>query len=394
MVWTITGWVVFTLVTISTIPAVWALKHRRLAESSGSEAGQAGRVAADQQSAEVIEVSVIVPARNEELQIAEALKSLLRSENVRLEIIAINDRSTDQTGTLMDAAAVGDPRIQVVHVKELPEGWLGKNHAMHLGSQRAKGKYILFTDGDILFEPGAIRAALDHVTSNKLHHLCLLPKMIQGSLLENVMTTFFGLAFATGMQLHLIRTRWPMSYAGVGAFNLVEAEFYRSFGGHEPIRLDVLDDVKLGKLVKRNHGATDFLLAEKWLSVRWQPSLWGVITGLEKNGFASLNYSTNQIAVVTLIFLLTFVAPVVAPLCLPWNQAAGFAATLAMWHLVYGWLVWNVPNGRRLIPFFLAGPFLMAFAYWRSAVITWRQGGVRWRNSFYPIQQLRAGLYR
>lgn len=218
--------------------------------------------------------------------------------------------------------------------------------------------------------------------------------MIQGSLLENVMTTFFGLAFATGMQLHLIRTRWPMSYAGVGAFNLVEANFYRSFGGHEPIRLDVLDDVKLGKLVKRNNGATDFLLAEQWLSVRWQPSLWGVITGLEKNGFASLNYSMSQILVVTLIFILTFVAPIVAPLCLPWNQAAGFAATLVMWHLVYGWLVWSIPNGRRLIPFFLAGPFLMAFAYWRSAVITWRQGGVRWRNSFYPLQQLRAGLYR
>ncbi|MFO0974791.1 MAG: glycosyltransferase family 2 protein [Planctomycetaceae bacterium] len=392
MAWTIVGWFVFACVTISTIPAVWALKHRRLAAPpSGS---QTDSNAAAPLNTVDIEVSVIVPARNEESQIAEALRSLLRSENVRLEIIAINDRSTDRTGTLMDAAAASDERIQVVHIQELPEGWLGKNHAMHLGSQRARGKYILFTDGDILFEPGAIRAALDHVVSNRLHHLCLLPKMIQGSLLENVMTTFFGLAFATGMQLHLIRTRWPLSYAGVGAFNLVEADFYRSFGGHEPIRLDVLDDVKLGKLVKRNNGATDFLLAEKWLSVRWQPSLWGVITGLEKNGFASLNYSTSQILIVTLIFLLTFVAPVATPLCLPWNQAAGFAATLVMWHLVYGWLVWSVPKGRRLIPFFLAGPFLMAFAYWRSAVITWRQGGVRWRQSFYPLQQLRTGLYR
>lgn len=391
MFWTVTGWVVFFLVTVSTIPAVWALKHRRLSAPRSTPAADGGSTVADDHE---YEVSVIVPARNEEAQVAEALASLLRSEAVRMEIIAINDRSTDRTGELMDAAAARDSRIRVVHVKELPEGWLGKNHAMHMGSKMARGRYLLFTDGDILFEPGAIRASLDHVVTNKLHHLCLLPKMIQGSLLENVMTTFFGLAFATGMQLHLIRTRWPMSYAGVGAFNLVEADFYRSFGGHEPIRLDVLDDVKLGKLVKRNNGATDFLLAEKWLSVRWQPSLWGVITGLEKNGFASLNYSTKQILFVTLIFLLTFVAPIAAPLCLPWNQAAGFAATLGMWHLVYGWLVWNVPNGRRLIPFFLAGPFLMAFAYWRSAIITWRQGGVRWRNSFYPIRQLRAGLYR
>lgn len=141
MAWTIIGWVVFACVTISTIPAVWALKHRRLAASAATvdQATPPG-AHAEQTIFDSIEVSIIVPARNEESQIAEALRSLLRSESVRLEIIAINDRSTDRTGTLMDAAAAGDKRIQVVHIEELPEGWLGKNHAMHLGSQRAQGE--------------------------------------------------------------------------------------------------------------------------------------------------------------------------------------------------------------------------------------------------------------
>jgi hypothetical protein len=217
--------------------------------------------------------------------------------------------------------------------------------------------------------------------------------MIPGSVLENVLVSFFGLAFATGMQIHLIKTRWPMSYAGVGAFNLVDANFYRSLGGHQPIALDVLDDVKLGKMMKKNGGRSDFQMADDWLSVRWQPSLWGVVTGLEKNGFASLNYSLPQILFVTLLFVLVMVFPCVSPLFLSAVDASGFVATAAVWHLVFLVLIYDVPGGLKLVPLFMTGPCLMAFAYWRSAVITWRQGGVQWRGSFYPLKMLRDAIY-
>lgn len=376
------GWVIFAGVAVSTIPAVIALKLKRLRiEQTGETTGS------------LLGVSVIVPARNEEVQIGPALRSLLQSEGIRLQLIAINDRSTDATGRIMDEIAASDDRLKVIHLSELPEGWLGKNHAMHAGSQHAIEDLILFTDGDILYEPRAIAAAVRYFQSHRLQHLCLLPKMIPGSLLENVLVTFFGLAFATGMQLHLIRTRWPMSYAGVGAFNLVDARFYRSLGGHQPIALDVLDDVKLGKMMKRNGGRTDFLLAENWLSVRWQSSLWGVITGLEKNGFASLNYSVRQIIMVTIVFLAVMVFPVMSPCVLPWPQCSGFLATALLWHAVYGALVFPLAGAWKLIPLFMTGPLLMAFAYWRSAIITLRQGGVRWRDSFYPLSQLRKSMY-
>ena len=234
------GWIVFAGVALTTIPAVAALKLKRLQRPRSSQHEKDDNPLLVQ----LPKISVIVPARNEAAAIRNALTTLLKSEAVELELIAVDDRSTDATGSIMDDVAADDQRLKVIHVHELPDGWLGKNHAMHVGSQAATGKLLLFTDGDILFEPGTLEVAVLHFQNRQLQHLCLLPKMVPGSVLENVVVTFFGLAFATGMQLYLIRTRWPMSYAGVGAFNLVDAEFYRSLGGHQPIALDVLDEIE------------------------------------------------------------------------------------------------------------------------------------------------------
>lgn len=377
------GWIIFVGVSLATIPAVIALTRKRLVD-----------VAEAPNAPPLPGVSVIIPARNEEAQIRNALTTLLKSEGLTLELIAVDDRSTDATGRIMDEVAATDSRLKVVHITDLPDGWLGKNHAMHVGSQMATQPLILFTDGDILFEPRALQIAVRHFQQNGLQHMCLLPKMLPGSLAENIMVTFFGLAFATGMQLHLIRTRFPLSYAGVGAFNLVDAAFYRKLGGHQPIALDVLDDVKLGKLIKRNGGQSDFQMADELLSVRWQPSLWGVITGLEKNGFASLNYSIPQLLFTTFIFLTVMVAPCVLPFLYPLEQSGGFLATAIVWHSCYAYLVCKLPKAWLQVPLFMLGPSIMAFAYWRSAIITLRQGGVRWRNSFYPLKLLRAAIYR
>ena len=389
------GWIVFTVIAVWTIPAIIALAVKKLRPSeSGLQPTEMTTVRPDTVREKRPSVSVIVPARNEERQIRNALTTLLKSSGVTLEIIAIDDRSSDATGQIMDEVAAMDPRLRVVHIRELPDGWLGKNHAMHVASEQATGDLLLFTDGDIIYEPSAIEVAVRHFTDKQLQHLCLLPRMLPGGIFENAVVTFFGLAFAVGMQLHLIKTRWPLSYAGVGAFNLVDAKFYRSIGGHQPIAMDVLDDVKLGKMIKRNGGTSDFQMAPGLLSVRWQPSLWGVVTGLEKNGFASLNYSIPQLLIFTLVFALTMVFPYVAPFVLTLRNASGFISTAILWHLEFAFLVFRMPGGLPLTPLFPVGAFFMAYAYWRSAVITLRQGGVRWRDSFYPLAELRKRLYR
>ncbi len=387
------GWIVFALVAVWTIPAIIALAVKQLLPYQTGLSATDSAIESESRLFPLPSISVIVPARNEAAQIRNGLTTLLQSAGVEYEVIAVDDRSTDATGSIMDEIAATDARLKVIHITELPDGWLGKNHAMHVASENATGQLLLFTDGDILYEPAAIEIAVRHFVRKKLQHLCLLPRMLPGSIFENAVVTFFGLAFAVGMQLHLIRTRWPLSYAGVGAFNLVDAQFYRSIGGHKPIAMDILDDVKLGKLIKKNGGTIDFQLAQKLLSVRWQPSLWGVVTGLEKNGFASLNYSIPQILIVTFVFLLTMVFPYVSPFVLSQRNASGFVATAILWHAVYALVVFRMPGGLLLTPLFPVGAWLMAFAYWRSAIITLRQGGVRWRDSFYPLAQLRKGLY-
>jgi glycosyltransferase involved in cell wall biosynthesis len=387
------GWIVFTVVAGFTIPAIIALSLKQLLPYqqglSVSDSATDGRNA----SSSLPSISVIVPARNEAAQIRNGLTTLLNSTGVEIEIIAVNDRSTDATGRIMDELALTESRLKVIHIVQLPEGWLGKNHAMHVASQVATGELLLFTDGDILFEPCAIETAVRHFVHQKLQHLCLLPRMLPGSIFENAVVTFFGLAFAVGMQLHLIKTRWPLSYAGVGAFNLVDKQFYRSIGGHTPIAMDILDDVKLGKMIKNNGGTIDFQMAQELLSVRWQPSLWGVVTGLEKNGFASLNYSIPQFLLFTFVFVMTMMFPYVAPFVLTLQNASGFVATAILWHLAFAFVVIRMPGGLPLTPLFPVGAILMAFAYWRSTFITLRQGGVRWRDSFYPLAELRKGLY-
>lgn len=380
------GWILCTGVILWTAPPVSWFLSRQLRRSSRSASDDSPNVV------------VIVPARNEEAAIAAALNSILQSDYPNLRLIAVDDRSTDRTGELMDQVAVQNDRCQVVHIDALPDGWLGKNHAMHLAAESAlklgDRSLLLFTDGDVIYEPAAIRSAIHYLQDRKLDHLALLPRMIPGSYLENSVVSFFGFALAIGQQTHLITTRWPFAYAGVGAFNLITRELYQRFDGHQRIAMDVLDDIKLGKMAKQHGGRQDFLGAPDLLSIRWYHSLWGVITGLEKNGFAALNYSPWELFLTTIIFFSTMISPYAAAALLPVQQASGFIATIFVWHVMYALTSARFGGGFRQLPMFPIAASLMALAFWRSAWITLRQGGICWRGSFYSLAELRARLYR
>lgn len=376
------GWILFAgVATWAIVPTLWfVLRRLKPVESDDGRSWP--------------KVSIIVPACNEEEAVESSLRSLLALEYSNFEVIAVNDRSTDSTGEIMDRVAVDSDHCRVVHVTELPKGWLGKNHAMHLASTEASGEMLLFTDGDVIHEPAALRSAVDFLQQKRLQHLCLLPKMIPGSYLEDSLVAFFGFAFAIGQQVHLIGTSIPFAYAGVGAFNLIDAEFYRSFGGHKPLAMDVIDDARLGRLVKTNGGRQDFLGAPALLSLRWYDSLWSVIKGLEKNGFASLNYSLLSVFACTVLFFATMVFPYFAIPVLGWESAAGFTATVFLWHALYTIVTLSFGGRLTLAPMFPIAATLMSFAFWRSAWMTLKHGGVRWRTTFYPLTDLRKGLNR
>ncbi len=156
----------------------------------------------------------------------------------------------------------------------------------------------------------------------------------------------------------------------------------------------MLDDVKLGKLLFRNGASADFLVAEDSVTVRWQDSAWGVIRGLEKNAFAGVQYSTPRLLGFTLMFAIIFWVPWLAAVVLVPDTAVGFLATLVLLHITFGRLAVTYGGRLSVTPALLLASLGVLFAFWRSAVMTLRQGGIRWRDTFYPLDELRDAVYR
>lgn len=340
-------------------------------------------------------LSVLVPARDEGPHIAAGLKSLLASDYPNLEIIAIDDRSRDETGRVMDELAATDSRLKVIHITELPDGWLGKNHAMHVGQGTARGEWLLFTDGDVVFAPGALRLAMRYSIHERLDMLTLFPHMIPGGYWESAVIVFFSLAFMAGTKPYLVRNpRDKAAYVGIGAFNLVRRSAYECAGGHRSLAMEILDDVRLGQMMKCNDFRCDILTAGPNVSVRWQHSLWGAICGLEKNGFAALHFSVPRLVMMTITLISGSLLPYVIPFIYPDVRALGYLGTIAIMHITFGFLGWKMARNIWLFPAFPFALLLTQFAFLRSGWMTVRQGGVRWRDTFYPLETLKANVYR
>ncbi|MBS0261044.1 MAG: glycosyltransferase [Planctomycetes bacterium] len=339
-------------------------------------------------------ISIIVPARDEQAMIETALQSLLALDYPHLEIIAVNDRSRDATGALMDRLAATDNRLRVVHITELPAGWLGKSHAMHQGATAAQGEWLLFTDGDIVYTPHTMRLAMQWVLARQLDHLCMNPSLVGGGYWERAMTVCFGLMFFASFLVWLIPTPWKGAYCGVGAFNLVRAAVYRQVGGFERLKLDVLDDVYLGKLIKRCGYRQQLVMGDDLIRVRWQPSFMGVIRGLEKNSFAAVQYSLLKLLVSSAVLIGVSLVPYAGLLLLPAASAWGFVGALLVMHGTYAYMAWRSASTLWVTPMLPVMFMLFLYTLWRSACITLRNGGVRWRDTFYPLDELRRHQFR
>lgn len=336
-------------------------------------------------------VSIIVPARDEEREIESALRGMLALDYPRYEIIAINDRSKDATGRIMEKVAADEPRCRVIQVEELPAGWLGKNHANWLGARVAAGEYLLFTDGDVKFRPEVLRHAIAHVREQGLDHLTLLPDPGRGSFWEGVLMTWFVLSFNLFTRAALVRYRWAKkAFVGIGAFNLVRRAAYEAIGTHERLRMEVADDVMLGKLLKTAGFKQDVLRGRPLVHVRWQTGVWGIIRGLEKNAFAGARYSVPHVAGGVLVNLIIAVLPL--GLLLPWPLGGIAAIMMAMFAGTYLLVGREVGYGSAITLFYPMGAALFAYVLARSTYVTLRDGGITWRGTFYPLAELKRGM--
>jgi len=339
-------------------------------------------------------VSIIVPARNEEQGIEPALASLVALDYSNYEIIAVNDRSTDRTGEILDRfAATHHGKVHAIHVAALPSEWLGKPHAMSKGAEQATGKWLLFTDADVVFRPDTLSRSLSAAEKSGADHFVLFPTMLMKTWDERVVGAFFQCMFVLswGHSPWRVHDQKARDYLGVGAFNLIRRSTLAAIGGLSALRMEVIEDMKLGKLVKQ-HGFTQRVAFGPGLvNIHWARGALGMVRNLTKNFFALMQYrwhlSLAAVAGLLLLNLAPFVGVVIAP---GWSRV-GYGLALSCIAAMYVGM-------RRYSPispfyFFLhpAGACLIAYSILRSTFVTLWRGGVVWRGTTYPLKALRRG---
>jgi cellulose synthase/poly-beta-1,6-N-acetylglucosamine synthase-like glycosyltransferase len=335
-------------------------------------------------------LSVIVAARNEEAQLEESLKSQLKQGYKNMEWILVNDRSTDKTGKTMDRIQESDPRIRTIHIKSLPDGWLGKNHALYKGYREASGELILFTDADVLFKKDAIGKAIYYFKEHGLDHLTAAPNLKGKSFWLKAFIAFFLFGFSYYKRPWLANNPHSKTGMGIGAFNLISKQAYEALGTHEVIKMRPDDDLMLGMKMKQIGFRQKIVTAMDLIEVEWYRSLKEAFKGLEKNTFAGLHY---RISMVLFAIAGTFISQVLPFFTIFSPDKIISVLSLAnvfLLAVVYTIITKRMSDFSPLL--FLVFPLtalLFIYSIIRASILTLVRGGIVWRGTLYKLSELR-----
>ena len=213
-------------------------------------------------------MSVIIPARNEEQDIAAALASVLGQDGVELEVIVVNDHSSDRTGQIVDEISQSDSRVKVIHNPPLKQGWLGKCNAMQHGAAQATGDYFLFTDADINHARDCFATVLHTMQQENYDFISLFPLFDNQSFWENVNVPIYFFGLAKLLATPGLNDPNSSNAVASGALMLIKAEVFKDVGGFNAVKAEMLDDVGLARLLKKHNYRVGYRLAPDCLQVR------------------------------------------------------------------------------------------------------------------------------
>jgi glycosyltransferase involved in cell wall biosynthesis len=338
-------------------------------------------------------VSIIVPARNEEEMIEAAVRSLLAIDYPDYELVAVDDRSEDATGAILDRLKTefGD-RLAVVHVRELPAGWLGKTHAMGKAAAAATGEWFLFSDADVVHSPDALRRAVHYAEQEQAAHMVLLPTIQMRSLGERMMISLFQAMVIFAHRPWKVRDPKSKDALGVGAFNLVHRDAYQKIGTYQSMRLSVVDDMRLAEKVKEAGLPSRVAFGEGMVTVRWAVGAGGVVRNLTKNFFAHLRYNLAFALLASLAMLWLHLGPWLGTALATGWARAGYAVALGSLIAVYAGMSGRSGIGIGYVLLHPVAALLMVYTILRSTVLTVGRGGVVWRGTFYPLAELKKNF--
>jgi glycosyltransferase involved in cell wall biosynthesis len=337
-------------------------------------------------------ISIVVTGRNEEQHIDEAIRSMATTDYPNLKIIAVNDRSTDRTGEILNQVAHDHKNVKAVHIETLPSNWLGKTHALQKGLATVDTEWVLFTDADIKFSNKVLQKAIFICKSTRIDHLTAYPEILHGSMLEKGFVSAFGLLFAIDRPSWRVENQKTKTHIGIGAFNLISRKALEDIEGFEHLKMSVDDDIRLGEMLKTHGYRTKIAFGVNHLSLKWQADLKSYIKGFEKNAFASMDFNLLLAAFALIgIFTLTILPTLALIFSAPVNKILAASVLAVMAFILHD----AKPNTKIeesyvfLLP--LSG-FLLAISIANSVYSTLKTGGIAWRDTFYPVSLLKQHI--
>jgi chlorobactene glucosyltransferase len=339
-------------------------------------------------------LSIIVPARNEERSIERTVRSLLAQSYTPLEVVVVNDRSTDATAAILARIAAHDPRLVVVTGEEPEPGWLGKPWALAEGSRRARGEMLLFVDADVTYARDAAAAAVAYLERSSAAMISLFPHFEMRGFWENLTMPALALTAFTYLPVWFgNRTTIARLAIGGGPGNLVRRSDYEAVGGHDALRDAVVDDVALARLLRRSGRSTELVRADDLVSLRMYHGLGEVVDGFTKNCFVAMGGSYG-IALVLMTAMVIFHLLPYAFLFIPLLRLPALA-TVAVISLTRAVLFrsfrYRLDNALLMHPVMVV---VWAWIFLRSVWFTGIRREVRWRGRTYDAGQTRFGAER
>ncbi|MEK3884636.1 glycosyltransferase family 2 protein [Paenibacillus sp. PL2-23] len=339
-------------------------------------------------------LSVLIPARNEEERIGACLQSVSEEPLDDMEVLVLDDRSTDGTAELVRRAAEADSRMKLVQGQELPPGWTGKSYACHQLAEAASGDWLLFLDADARLAPGAVASAMAGAARQGKGMITGFPLQRTATWLEKLVVPMMMFTIACHLPIRLVRHSRDARFAAAhGAFVLVHRDSYRKAGGHAANRGHLVDDVQLAKAMKEAGEPLTLADVRGLVSMRMYGNAREVWNGYKKNMFAGLGRSRALLLTVVAAYSAMYLVPPAAALAGGLSLLAG-GTDIGVWLLpaIVCWLlgmavkaVVDVKNGQpiwlsALLPASIAALCAIAIASWWSAG---RQGGYEWKGRTY-----------
>lgn len=334
-------------------------------------------------------VSIIIAALNEEAEIEATVNAALQMDYDNFEVIVVNDRSTDNTGKILDSMSANNERLRVSHITALPAGWLGKNHALQIGADTATGDYLLFTDADAVMESSVLSRAMRYVSDHCLDHLTAVWGLKHVDLL--VQTLVFDLTLEGYKYSQPWQAKNPkyISSVGNGKFNLVKTTAYKQCGEHHAMKLCIVDDLRLGLLLKWSGCKQDLVFAYPYIQVDWYTTVAGFIKGVEKWIFAGRNFSVAAVIIESIMYTVVGFFPLVA-IFITQGITQALNIIIVLMHMLTFQIIANHARMNVKMPFYsLFSYFVGMAALWNSMFVYLRNNGVTWLGTHYSIADLK-----